>query len=123
MRRTRVIAIAIMLGVLGAALPIAGALYVSWSLALHAEQKRLSEFAGRVITRADKSLAEISDALVTISRSTEPSCSAGHIAEMRRLSFNTPSIQEIVRPWRNSDCASIAVDDPSRTRPAGPSIL
>jgi sensor c-di-GMP phosphodiesterase-like protein len=94
-RRTRVIAIAVMLGVLGAALPIAGALYVSWSLALHAEQKRLSDFAGSVITRANKSLAEISDALVTISRSTEPPCSAGHIAEMRRLSFNTPSIQEI----------------------------
>ena len=95
MRRTRVIAVAVMLGVLGAALPIAGALYVSWSLALHAEQKRLSDFARSVITRANSSLAEIRGALVTISGSTEQPCSTGHIAEMRRLSFNTPSIQEI----------------------------
>jgi len=94
-RRSRVIAVAVMLGVVGAVLPIAGMLYVSWSLAFHAEERRLSDFAGKVIARANQSLSQISGALITISGSTAQPCSAEHIAAMRRMSFNTPSIQEI----------------------------
>lgn len=84
-----------MLGIVGAALPIAGALYISWTLAVSAEQDRLAVFARRTITRANKSLNEIGDALRTVSRSEAVPCSPAHIGEMRRLAFNNASVEEI----------------------------
>jgi sensor c-di-GMP phosphodiesterase-like protein len=94
-RRSRIIAVAVMLGVLGAALPITAALYISWTLAIDAEQDRLRSFADRTIVRANRSLAEVRNALQTISQSAVEGCSPQHIAQMRKLSFNTPSVEEI----------------------------
>jgi sensor c-di-GMP phosphodiesterase-like protein len=93
--RFRIIAVAVFLGVVGAALPMAGVLYVSWMLAHQAEQNRLSSFATRTIVRANKSLSQISEALHAISKSGAEPCSAAHIAEMRRVAFDTPSVDEI----------------------------
>jgi len=95
MRRFRIIAVAVMLGVVGAAVPIAAVLYVSWTLALNAEQDRLSSFANRTIIRANKSLGEVRDVLQTIAKSHSEPCSPDHIAEMRTLAVNTPSVEGI----------------------------
>lgn len=95
MRQSHTIAIAVMLGIVGAALPIAGALYISWTLALNAEQDRLIASANRAITRANTSMAEIGDVFKTVSRSEAVPCSPEHIGEMRRLVFNAPTISEI----------------------------
>ena len=95
MRRSRIIAIAILLGVFGAAIPIAGVVYVSWALAIEDEQERLSAFANRAITRANRSLSEIGAALRTMTEYRGQSCSHDHIAMMRRLTMNTPTIEEI----------------------------
>ncbi len=89
---TRTIVIAILLGIVGAALPIAGALYISWTLAVSAEEERLIAFANRAITRANSSLNEIGEVFQTISTAEFAPCSAAHIGEMRRLVFNTPSV-------------------------------
>jgi sensor c-di-GMP phosphodiesterase-like protein len=95
MRRLRVVIVALMLGVLGAAAPIAAALYVSWTFAIRAEQDRLSLFAARTITRADRSIAEIRNALHAMSTFLGEPCSPSHVAEMRLLTMNTPSVAEI----------------------------
>lgn len=95
MRRSRVIAVAVLLGVLGAAMPIAAVLYVSWELAIDAEQDRLSTFANRAITRANRSFDEITTALRAIKASDAKPCSPEHIADMRRLTMNTPAVEEI----------------------------
>ena len=95
MHRFRSVAVAVLLGVLGAAAPIAAALYVSWALAIGAEQDRLSLFAARTILRANGSLREVRDALDVASKFDATPCSAEHIAEMRLLTFNSPAIAEI----------------------------
>ncbi|WP_426434293.1 EAL domain-containing protein [Bradyrhizobium genosp. P] len=95
MRRSRIIAIAILLGAFGAAMPIAAVAYVSWTLAVEAEQQRLSTFANRAITRANRSLNEISGALRTMVEFRGEPCSPDHIAEMRRLAMDTPTVEEI----------------------------
>lgn len=95
MRRLRIIAIAAMLGVFGAAVPITAALYVSWTSAIKAEQGRLSFFAARTIMRANRSLAEVGEALRTVSQFDGEPCSLSHISEMRLTTMNTPSVAEI----------------------------
>ncbi|MBR0801718.1 EAL domain-containing protein [Bradyrhizobium jicamae] len=95
MRRSRIIAIAILLAAFGAAMPIAAVLYVSWNLAVGAEQERLSTFANRAITRANRSLGEISGALRAMTAFRGGPCSTDHIAEMRRLTMNTSTVEEI----------------------------
>lgn len=95
MKQPQTIAVAIMLGLVGAALPIAGALYISWTLSLNAEQERLVASANRAITRANLSMIEIGDVFKTVSRSESAPCSPEHISEMRRLVFNAPTIAEI----------------------------
>jgi sensor c-di-GMP phosphodiesterase-like protein len=95
MRRSRIIVVAILLGALGAAIPLAAVLYVSWNLAIEAEQERLSTFADRAITRANRSLGEISAALRAMTDFRGEPCSPDHITEMRRLTMNTPTVEEI----------------------------
>lgn len=95
MRRARIIVMAILLGVFGAAAPIATVLHLSWNLALKSEQERLATFADRAITRASRSLSEIGRALQTIVEFQGEPCSRDHIAEMRRLTMNMPTVDEI----------------------------
>ena len=63
--------------------------------AIEAEQERLSIFANRAITRANRSLGEISEALRAMADFPGEPCSPGHIMEMRRLTMNTPTVEEI----------------------------
>ena len=87
--------VAIALAIIGAILPIAGMLYISWSFAVGAEQDRLALFAGHTIARANISMAEARDALHTISGSELKPCSPEHIAQMRTLTLDTPSVGEV----------------------------
>ena len=95
MRRSRIIVVAILLGAFGAAIPLAAVLYVSWNLAIEAEQERLSAFSNRAITRANRSLSEVSAALRAMAAFRGEPCSPNHIMEMRRLTMNTPTVEEI----------------------------
>ena len=95
MRRSRIVIVAVALAIIGAILPIAGMLYVSWSFAVSSEQDRLALFADRAITRTNISLTEARDVLHAMSGSDLKPCSPEHIARMRTLTLDTPSVGEI----------------------------
>ena len=95
MRRSRIVIVAIALAVIGAILPIAGMLYISWDLAVDAEQHRLTLFADQAIARADLSLTQARDALHTISSSNLEPCSPQHIDQMRKLTLDNRAVGEI----------------------------
>ena len=95
MRRSRIVIVAIALAVIGAILPIAGTLYISRSLAVRAEQDRLALFAGNTIARANISLSQARDALHAMAATNLKPCSPEHIALMRTLTLDTPSVGEI----------------------------
>jgi sensor c-di-GMP phosphodiesterase-like protein len=95
MRRSRIIAVAVLLALIGAVVPIATALYVASRLAVKAEQDRLTLFAERAITRANLSYAEAKDTLQTVNAWGFEPCSPAHIAQLRALTMNTRSVEEI----------------------------
>jgi sensor c-di-GMP phosphodiesterase-like protein len=95
MNRRSVILAAIILGLIGAALPIAAALAVSWERAVAAEQERLSEFADRAISRATLSFTEVGNALRSFDKLDVVPCSDTHIALMRKTTLDTRSVDEI----------------------------
>lgn len=95
MNRRKVIAVAIVLAVLGMALPMTAMFYFSWTRTVHQEQKRLALFARHTIMRANHSLKEATEALRTADRFAVVPCSKEHITEMRRLAVNTRSVEEV----------------------------
>jgi sensor c-di-GMP phosphodiesterase-like protein len=95
MKRSHIIIVAVVLASLGAALPMAAMLYVSWHLAVKSEQDRLALFAGRAIIRANRSLAEVRTVLRAMADSTLTPCSTAHIQQMRRLAIGSRSVEEI----------------------------
>jgi sensor c-di-GMP phosphodiesterase-like protein len=95
MRRSRIVIVAIALAIIGAILPIAGMLYISWNFAVRAKQDRLAMFAGHTIARANISLTQARDALHAMSGSDLEPCSPEHIARMRTLTLDTPTVGEI----------------------------
>lgn len=95
MRRSRIVIVAIALAIMGAILPIAGMLYISWSFAVRSEQGRLALFADRAIARANISLTEARDVLHAMSGSDLKPCTPEHIARMRTLTLDALSVGEI----------------------------
>lgn len=94
MKSRHVVLLGIAMAIAAAALPLAAAAYLSWQLALGAEQGRLAELADRLITRTTSTLADASATLTAIEASGLAPCSDEHIAEMRRLTTGR-SIKEI----------------------------
>lgn len=94
MKSRHVVLLGIAMAIAGAAIPLAAAAYLSWRLALGAEQGRLGELADRLITRTASTLADASAALDAIGAAGLAPCSPDHIAEMRRLTTSR-SIKEI----------------------------
>ncbi|MDK1388704.1 EAL domain-containing protein [Sinorhizobium sp. 8-89] len=95
MNRQRVVIVAVALAVIGAIVPIAAMLYVSWNLAVRSEQDRLELFAERAITRANRSFAEARLVLFTIADSGVEPCSPDHIARMRLAVFDSRAVEEM----------------------------
>jgi sensor c-di-GMP phosphodiesterase-like protein len=95
MRRSRIVIVAVLLAVIGAVAPVAGALYMSWRITVAAEQDRLAFFARHAIARADRSFAEARDALHAMAASDLTPCSPEHIARMQRLTLDSLAVGEI----------------------------
>ena len=95
MNRRKVIAVAVVLAVLGTALPMAAMFYFSWMRTVHQEQKRLELFAQHVIMRANHSLKQATEALQVADTFSTTPCSKEHILEMRRLAVNVRSVEEV----------------------------
>lgn len=91
MRRVRVINTAIFLAVLGAALPMAGALYFAWSLAFDEQGDVLYEYTTRMLDRTESALSEARKAFTVIekNKNTTSTCSPEHIKWMHTLSTAT----------------------------------
>ncbi|MGV1957266.1 EAL domain-containing protein [Agrobacterium sp. 22-214-1] len=94
-RRWRVIAVGIFLAIIGAALPIAAMAWTSWRVAVQKELDILNLVAERSLARADNTFKEAQGALEAIEAAHLPACSDQHIAQMRIVTINVPSIEEI----------------------------
>ncbi|MFJ1311728.1 EAL domain-containing protein [Agrobacterium sp. P15N1-A] len=94
-RRWRVIAVGILLAIIGAALPIAAMAWTSWRVAVQKELDILALVAERSLARADNTFKEAQGALEAIEAAHLPACSDQHIAQMRIVTINVPSIEEI----------------------------
>ena len=90
-----VIFVAVGLGLLGTAVPIAGAVYLSWQAAVADDTERLSQLADQAIDRTVFMFNQATQVLRTISASGYIPCSSDHIAEMRRLTMNARAVDEI----------------------------
>ncbi|MDH7795420.1 MULTISPECIES: EAL domain-containing protein [unclassified Beijerinckia] len=94
-RRFRIIAAAILLGLLGAIIPIATMAYTSWAIALGKEQDALNLLADRAIQRAAETFKDAKLALESIEAAALPPCSDAHIMRMRMITLNTEPVEEI----------------------------
>jgi sensor c-di-GMP phosphodiesterase-like protein len=95
LRRSRVIAAAILLGLVGAIVPIVSMVYVSWVIAVDKQQEVLQQISRQTIVRASKTFADARIALDSLAYPPLPPCSPQHIARMRVIDFNTTSVAEI----------------------------
>jgi sensor c-di-GMP phosphodiesterase-like protein len=94
-RRSRIVAVAVILGFLGAVIPIVAMAYISWVIAVQREQNRLELFAVRTITRATNTFADAKGALDAVAATADIPCSQAHVTRMRALTVNTRSIEEM----------------------------
>lgn len=94
-RRNRVITTGIILGLLGAMIPIATMAYASWIIAVRKDQDILKTLADQAIQRASDTFRDAENALDEVEAARLPSCSNDHIELMRRLTINAPSVEEI----------------------------
>jgi sensor c-di-GMP phosphodiesterase-like protein len=96
LHRSRVVAVAVFLVILGTILPLTAMIYFSWILARSEELDKMHLFAHQAIVRAHLAIQESTNVLITASKLHEyPPCSEGHIEEMRHFTLNTRSIEEM----------------------------
>lgn len=95
MTPARVLLLSIALGIVSTLLPVVLAIYLSWATARNEETVRLRGLAGQVIERTLLVFREATDTLTAIDAAGLTPCSPEHIAEMRRLAINAPSVEEI----------------------------
>ncbi|MDH7804112.1 MULTISPECIES: EAL domain-containing protein [unclassified Rhizobium] len=94
-RRSRIIALGVLLGVLGAVIPIATMAYTSWVIAVRKDQDTLKVLASQVIQRASDTFKDAKGVLDAAEAAHLPPCSTEHIELMRRLTMNAPSVEEV----------------------------
>lgn len=96
LNRSRIIVEAIILAVVGVLLPLCITIYAAWALSVRTEQDRLTGIARQAVARTQHSILDAAHTLRTIDaeRRFAP-CSEAHIAEMRRLSINSRTIEEV----------------------------
>jgi sensor c-di-GMP phosphodiesterase-like protein len=94
--RSRIVAVAILIAILGTILPLIAMFYFSWLLARNDELDKMHLFAHQAISRAHRAIQDSSSVLKAISKFHDATpCSEAHIDEMRHYSLNTRSIDEI----------------------------
>ena len=96
MNRRGVIVGSVALGLIGLAVPLAGAWWYSWRSTVDWERASLADVAEQGLVRAQASIAEITDALRSLD--AEPfgeECDPAHIDRMQLVAFETRTIAEI----------------------------
>jgi len=84
LRRSKIIAFATFLGILGAGVPVFGMLWTTWALARSDEQDMLNTVAERILVRVTRSTTEADAAITVLSNSDDEPCSEANIALMQR---------------------------------------
>jgi sensor c-di-GMP phosphodiesterase-like protein len=95
MRTRRIIALAVVTSIAGAVLAMAGATYFSWVFAARSASNELSRVANLMLERRADVVAQATMVLHEIGATRLSPCSPAHIDAMRRLSFNSRSVEEI----------------------------
>lgn len=95
LKRSRVIAEAIILAFVGVLLPLSAAIYAAWALSVKAEKGRLELVASQAAARTHLSILNTAAMLRELDNQKLAPCSDAHIGEMRRLSINGRMIEEI----------------------------
>lgn len=93
--RGRIILLSGLLIIVGAVLPVLVMSYVSWVQAIETEKERLKSIAEIAIARTNLAVGQSVDALRLMNESRLAPCSEAHIAQMRKMTVNTGSIEEI----------------------------
>ncbi len=87
--------VAIVLAVMGAAIPLIVMAWMSWQIAVRKELSYLSLFAQRVEFRAETTFSDARAVLVAMQDARLQPCSADHIARMRDATVNSSGVEEI----------------------------
>lgn len=95
MSRRTIIAIASILAVLAAVLPLAGIAVYARHSASEYEKRHLEEYAGWTLKRTERSLNFARGAIRQLEREGLSGCSPAQIARMRQLTLETRSVEEI----------------------------
>ncbi|KAB2722392.1 EAL domain-containing protein [Brucella intermedia] len=95
LRRKRIIAIAGLLGMVGAAVPIVTLGWLSSHIAERKEHDVLKMLGSTALENASRAFQAARSALETVQSSTLSPCSDEHIALMRDITINSPTIVEI----------------------------
>ena len=95
MKRASTIAAIALAALLGAVLPMAALLYVSWSRAQVAAVDRLDYTAQRTLQRAHRAYEGSLLALRKLNQSALPGCSPEHLRQMRSLTLATTSAEQV----------------------------
>ena len=95
MNRSRVIILAVILALIGIAIPLSATVYLSWVRAVQFEQNHLTFFAQRALERAHISLRDASNTLKQLDHESFLPCSPDHIRQMRVATMTTRSVDDI----------------------------
>ena len=95
MKRVSTIAAIALAALLGALLPMAAMIYVSWTRAQVAEAARLESTADRTLQRAHRAYEAGLLALRKLNQAGLPACSPDHIRLMRSLTMTTTSAEQV----------------------------
>ncbi len=88
-------ALVVLATVIGTVVPLAPTLYVSWRLALSAQQEQLDAYALRVLDHIDAVYANAESALRTIAATPFPPCSSQQISAMLQITEEALSVVNI----------------------------
>ncbi|MDF2617768.1 MAG: hypothetical protein K0S00_427 [Xanthobacteraceae bacterium] len=95
MRRWRVIVVAVLLAMVGTAVPLAATLYMSWQMALATQREQLGRVAAFALARTESIYADAANTLRSIAATDFEHCSPGHIAHMRQLAIASLATENI----------------------------
>lgn len=95
MRRWRVLLFAVLLVVVGTAVPLAVAAYLAWQAAVATQEDRLERTADHTLANATGLFDDASQTLRELNHSDLPRCSPEHITQMRQLTIDSLATENL----------------------------
>lgn len=95
MGRWRIIGLALVFALAGAALPLAAVVYLSWRLAVYDRQAQLQTVAEQALAHALDVYADAERTLRSLAATDFEPCSPGHLRRLRDLSVNSLAVDNL----------------------------